>query len=64
MKLNDCVQTPHGIAKITRIEDVYGSHDKRVSVEFLSGEKSQYSSSSLSPSLPKKLGRLTIKNNI
>jgi len=61
MKLNDCVQTPHGIAKITRIEDVYGSHDKRVSVAFLSGEKSQYSSSSLSPKSSEKAGEINIK---
>ena len=47
MKLNDNVQTPHGVAKITRIEDVYGSHDTRISVHFPSGRKSQYSSSSL-----------------
>jgi len=47
MKLNDNVQTSHGVAKITRIEDVYGSYDTRISVHFPSGRKSQYSSSSL-----------------
>jgi len=48
MKIGEKIQTPHGVATIIRIEDVYGMFEKRIGVVFSNGEKSQYSSSSIS----------------
>lgn len=47
VKISENVKTPHGIAKVIRIEEVYGSHDDRITVIFPDGKVSQYSSDSL-----------------
>jgi hypothetical protein len=47
MKKGDTVKTPHGIAKITRVQKVYGSHDDAIDVIFPDGKKSQYSTATV-----------------
>ena len=47
IKVGQSVITPHGEAKVTRIESVQGSHDDRISVQFPNEITSQYTSSSI-----------------